>query len=69
MRVFLSLPLAFAALATTPAEAAKIVILTDPMTLERRTVVIDEPGPDRIYVCAMPPAVSGCREVTPREAR
>ena len=47
-------------------EAARIVIINDPMTLERRIVVIEEPGPDRIYMCAMPPAMSGCREVTPR---
>jgi hypothetical protein len=49
-----------------PAEAAKVVILTDPMTLERRTVVIDDKGPDRFFVCAVPPALSGCREITPR---
>ena len=67
MRVFLSLPIAVMALVAAPAEAAKIVILTDPMTLERRTVVIDEPGPDRVYLCAMPPAVSGCRDITPRD--
>jgi hypothetical protein len=36
------------------------------MTLERRMVVIEEPGPDRVYMCAMPPAVAGCREVTTR---
>jgi hypothetical protein len=49
-----------------PAQAAKVLILTDPMTLERRTVIIDDKGPDRFFLCAMPPAVSGCREVTPR---
>ena len=66
MRVFLSLSLAFLALTASPAQAAKILILTDPMTLERRMVVVDEPGPDRIYMCAMPPAVAGCRDVTPK---
>jgi hypothetical protein len=66
MRIFLSLPLAFMALHATPAHAAKILILTDPMTLERRMVVIDQPGPDRVYMCAMPPAVAGCRDVTPK---
>ena len=66
MRVFLSLPLAFLALTATPADAAKILILTDPMTLERRMVVIEEPGPDRIFLCAMPPAVAGCKDVTPK---
>jgi hypothetical protein len=66
MRVFISLPLITLAMMAAPAQAAKIVIVTDPMTLERRMVVLDQPGPDRIYVCAMPPAVAGCREVTPR---
>ncbi|NJC05620.1 hypothetical protein GGQ97_001413 [Sphingomonas kaistensis] len=66
MRVFLGFSLAFLGLTATPAQAAKILILTDPMTLERRMVVIDEPGPDRIYMCAMPPAVAGCKEVTPK---
>jgi hypothetical protein len=59
--------LAALAFVAAPAEAAKVVILTDPMTLEKRMVVLDEPGPDRVYVCTMPPAVAGCRDVTPRE--
>jgi hypothetical protein len=66
MRAFLSLLLAVLASTATPAHAAKILILTDPMTLERRMVVIEQPGPDRVYLCAMPPAVAGCRDVTPR---
>lgn len=66
MRVFLTLPFAALLLAATPASAAKILILTDPMTLERRMVVIDQPGPDRFYLCATPPSLAGCREVTPR---
>ena len=49
----------------TPAAATKVLILTDPMTLERRTVVIEDKGPARYYLCIMPPAVSGCREFTP----
>jgi hypothetical protein len=57
----------FAALlaSATPAAATKVLILTDPMTLERRTVVIDDKGPNRYFLCAMPPAMSGCREITP----
>lgn len=66
MRALISLPVAVLALSATPAHAAKIVILTDPMTLERRMVVIDQPGPDRVYLCATPPAIAGCRDVTPR---
>jgi hypothetical protein len=66
MRVFLSFCVAALALTAAPAQAAKIVILTDPMTLERRVVVIEQAGPDRIYLCATPPATSGCRDVTPQ---
>jgi len=43
--------------------AATIVVVTDPMSLEKRTVVLDTPGPDRLFVCAAPPAVSGCRQL------
>ena len=56
---------ALAALAA-PAQASKVLILTDPLTLERRMVVIEDRGPDRYYLCGLPPAASGCREVTPR---
>jgi hypothetical protein len=52
-----------AALASTPATAATIVVYTDPMTMERRTVVYDSSGPDRAFVCMLPPADSGCRAV------
>lgn len=66
MRVISSLAMVVLAFAATPAEAAKILILTDPMTLERRMVVIDQPGPDRVYLCATPPSLAGCRDVTPQ---
>ncbi len=45
------------------ADAATIVILTDTMTLERRAIVLNASGPDRLLFCAAPPALSGCREV------
>ena len=45
------------------ASAATILVVTDPMSLERRTVVLNTPGPDRLLLCAAPPAVSGCREL------
>ncbi|CAA9530856.1 MAG: hypothetical protein AVDCRST_MAG31-2374 [uncultured Sphingomonas sp.] len=56
---------ALAAVLAFPAEAsaATIVIFTDTMTLERRAVVVNASGPDRLLFCAAPPAVSGCREV------
>ena len=50
------------------AEAATIVIVTDPMTLERRTMVVDPRGPDRVWLCALPPATTGCLDVTPRRS-
>ena len=51
------------ALGATPASAATIVILTDPMTLERQTIVLDPNGPDRVLMCMAPPSVSGCTQV------
>jgi len=51
------------------AQAATIIIFTDPMTMERRTVVYQTPGPDRALLCMAPPAVSGCTEVPIRRGR
>jgi hypothetical protein len=48
----------------TSANAATVVILTDPMTLERQTIVVDRNGPDRVLMCMAPPATSGCTELT-----
>ena len=47
-----------------PAQAATVVILMDPVTLQRSVHVVD--GPDRILLCTAPPSVSGCRDVTRR---
>jgi hypothetical protein len=66
MRVALCCLLLPGIAAATPAGATKVFILTDPMTLERRTMVVDGQGPTRFYYCALPPATSGCVEVTPR---
>jgi hypothetical protein len=54
--------LALPALAT-PASAATIVILVDPMTLERHTTILDPNGPDRAYLCMMPPGQAGCQRL------
>ena len=43
-----------------PASAATIVIFTNPMTMERHTVVVDPDGPDRAFLCMLPPGTSGC---------
>ena len=58
--------LACALLGTAGAASAKtFVFYTDPMSLGRRMVVIDTPGPDRVLMCMAPPAESGCTEVRP----
>jgi hypothetical protein len=49
--------------AAAPASAATIVILADPMTLERRTVVVDPNGPDRAFLCMLPPGQAGCQRL------
>ena len=53
----------------SPAAAATIVVLTDPMTLERRTVVVDPNGPDRAYLCMLPPGQAGCVRILMSRAR
>jgi hypothetical protein len=48
----------------SPAGAATVAILVDPMTLEKRTVVVDPNGPDRAYLCMLPPGQAGCQRIT-----
>jgi hypothetical protein len=57
-----------AAVVISPAGAATVVILTDPMTLERQTIVLNRKGPDRVLMCMAPPAVSGCTQVPLKRA-
>jgi hypothetical protein len=52
-----------AALAARPAEAATIVVFTHPETLEKKMVVVDREGPDRLFMCMMPPGEAGCHQV------
>ena len=49
--------------AAAPASAATIVILADPMTMEKRTVIVDPNGPDRAYLCMLPPGQAGCQRL------
>ena len=49
--------------AARPAAAATIVVLTNPETLERKTIVVDRDGPDRIFMCMLPPGEAGCHQV------
>jgi hypothetical protein len=49
--------------AAPPAAAATIVVLTNPQTLERKTIVVDRDGPDRVFMCMLPPGEAGCHQV------
>lgn len=49
--------------AAAPARAATVVVYTNPETLERHMVVVDPKGPDRMYLCMLPPAEAGCHRV------
>ena len=64
MRLSIALAAMVLPAVAAPASAATIVILADPMTMERRTVVIDPNGPDRAYLCMLPPGQAGCQRLT-----
>jgi hypothetical protein len=49
--------------AAQPAKAATIVVFTSPETLEQRMVVVDANGPDRLFMCMLPPGEAGCHQV------
>ncbi len=55
--------------APAAADAVIIVVYTEPMSLEQRTVVLGSPGPDRLIHCSAPPAVRQCREVPIKRKR
>ena len=61
--VIITLGLLAAIAGAAPASAATIVIYTDPMTLESHTVVVDPGGPDRAFLCMLPPSVAGCQQI------
>jgi hypothetical protein len=52
-----------AALVPAPAAAATLFVFADPMTFETRRVVVDPTGPDRTYLCLLPPSQAGCQLV------
>ena len=64
----LAIALLGSTLAATAASATTVVILTDPMTLERQTIILDRKGPDRVLMCMAPPATSGCTELSMKRA-
>jgi hypothetical protein len=51
------------------AQAATIIIYTDPMTLSQYSVVLDTRGPDRAFLCMAPPADPNCTEVKIKRGR
>ena len=52
-----------AGMAAAPVHATTLYVYADPMTFETRRVVVDPNGPDRTYLCLMPPAQAGCQQV------
>ena len=69
MRITAGLAALAASVPASPAGAATIAILVDPMTLEKRTVILDPNGPDRAYLCMLPPGQAGCQRVMITRAR
>ena len=63
MRVVLVTAFGLGMFAATPASAATIVVFTNPETMEMRTVVVDQDGPDRLFMCMLPPGEAGCHQV------
>ena len=61
--LFATAALCCAGIAAAPAHAATMYVFADPMTFETRRVVVDPNGPDRTYLCLMPPSQVGCHEV------
>ena len=51
------------------ASATTVIVYTDPMTLARRTLVFDTPGPPRVFLCMAPPAEAGCTPVPVKQRR
>ena len=69
MRVLDAFALVALLAAPAAADAVIIVVYTEPMSLEQRTVVLSSPGPDRLIHCSAPPAVRQCREVPIKRKR
>ncbi len=69
MRLAIAFAILASPLAASPAGAATIVILADPMTFEKRAVIVDPNGPDRAYLCMLPPGQAGCQRLAVRRGR
>ena len=51
------------------AQATTVVIMIDPMTMEKHTRVFNTPGPDHMFMCVEPPGVAGCTEIPIKKRR
>ena len=55
---------ALAALAVPSiASATTVIVYADPMTFSRHTVVYATPGPDRAFLCMLPPGEGSCHPI------
>ena len=63
-RVFVGISAAL--LAAQPATAATVVVFTSPETLERRMILVDQDGPDRLFLCMPPPGEAGFHQIPTR---
>ena len=69
MRLAIAFAIVALPLSASPAGAATILILADPMTFEKRAVIVDPNGPDRAYLCMLPPGQAGCQRLAVRRGR
>ncbi len=47
----------------SPAAAATVVVFTNPETMERKAIIVDRNGPDRLFMCMLPPGEAGCHQL------
>ena len=52
-----------------PASAATVYFFVDAMTFEQRSIKIDMDGPDKAFLCVLPPGTTGCQEVPLKRKR
>ena len=69
MRSRLFIAAAIAASVASPASAATVIIYEDIITLDRQVVVWETPGPDRAFLCMLPPSDIGCMKIPVRRGR
>jgi hypothetical protein len=55
--------------AASAGQAATVIVYADPMTFQKKVIVRDTPGPDRAYLCMLPPSEAGCTRLDVRRSR